>query len=48
MVLPEEQADYIREKVADGWTPDTIIGRGERTINCSVWYVNNFLDSFHV
>ncbi|WP_398570822.1 hypothetical protein [Staphylococcus aureus] len=36
MVLPEEQADYIREKVADGWTPDTIIGRGERTINCSV------------
>ena len=25
MVLPEEQADYIREKVADGWTPDTII-----------------------
>lgn len=36
IVLPEEQADYIREKVADGWTPDTIIGRGERTINCSV------------
>ncbi len=36
MVLPEEQADYIREKVADGWTPDTIIGRCERTINCSV------------
>ncbi|HDJ3110734.1 TPA: IS30 family transposase, partial [Staphylococcus aureus] len=36
IVLPEEQSDYIREKVADGWTPDTIIGRGEHTINCSV------------
>ncbi|WP_337122931.1 IS30 family transposase [Staphylococcus aureus] len=36
IVLPEEQSDYIRENVADGWTPDTIIGRGERTINCSV------------
>ncbi|AJP19275.1 TPA: IS30 family transposase [Staphylococcus aureus] len=36
IVLPEEQSDYIREKIADGWTPNTIIGRGERTINCSV------------
>ncbi|MCE7782211.1 helix-turn-helix domain-containing protein [Staphylococcus xylosus] len=26
IVLPENQSAYIREKVADGWTPDTIIG----------------------
>ncbi len=35
-MLPEEQSDYIQDNVADGWTPDTIIGRSERTINCSV------------
>ncbi len=26
IVLPENKSAYIREKVADGWTPDTIIG----------------------
>lgn len=36
IVLPENQSAYIREKVADGWTPDTIIGRGEHPIDCSV------------
>lgn len=28
IVLPEEQSAYIREKVVDGCTPYTIIGRG--------------------
>ena len=36
IVLLENQSAYIREKVADGWTPDTIIGRGEHPIDCSV------------
>lgn len=36
IVLPENQSAYIREKVADGWTPDIIIGRGEHPIDCSV------------
>ncbi|WP_034552274.1 IS30 family transposase [Carnobacterium funditum] len=36
VVLPEEQHLYIKEKVAEGWTPDVIIGRKEMTIDCSV------------
>ena len=34
--LPTEQQAYINEKVAQGWTPDIIIGRKEMPINCSM------------
>jgi len=35
---------YIKEKVAEGWTPDVIIGRKEMTIDpCSVR--NTFIDN---
>lgn len=34
--LPDEQKEYIEKKVAAGWTPDVIIGRKEKTINCSM------------
>jgi IS30 family transposase len=34
--LPEEQRAYINEKVAQGWTPDVIIGRKEISIDCSM------------
>ncbi|MDD1379829.1 IS30 family transposase [Limosilactobacillus reuteri] len=27
---------YINDKIAQGWTPDTIIGRAERPISCSL------------
>ena len=36
IVLPEEQQVYITEKVAQGWTPDVIIGRQEMPIACSM------------
>ncbi|KAA1039541.1 IS30 family transposase [Macrococcus equipercicus] len=36
IVLPNRQISYIRERIADGWTPDTIIGRNEEPISCSV------------
>lgn len=36
VVLPEEQQVYITEKVAQGWTPDVIIGRKEMPIACSM------------
>lgn len=36
VVLPEEQQVYITEKVAQGWTPDIIIGRKEMPIACSM------------
>lgn len=35
-VLPLEQETYIKEKVAQGWTPDVIIGRKETPIGCSM------------
>ena len=35
-ILPQEQQLYIKGKVAEGWTPDVIIGRKEMTIDCSV------------
>lgn len=35
-VLPQDQKEYIEEKVSQGWTPDVIIGRGEKPIDCSV------------
>lgn len=34
--LPLEQQEYINEKVAQGWTPDVIIGRKEMPIGCSM------------
>ena len=34
--LPDEEVKYINKKVDVGWTPDTIIGRNERTISCSM------------
>ncbi|WP_256244703.1 IS30 family transposase [Alkalibacterium sp. 20] len=33
--LPENQVAYIKEKVADNWTPDVIIGRSDNKIGCS-------------
>ena len=35
-VLSDEQSTYVQEKVAQGWSPDVIIGRGEFPIDCSV------------
>ena len=32
IVLPADQQVYITEKVAQGWTPDVIIGRQEMSI----------------
>ncbi|MGM8364594.1 IS30 family transposase [Virgibacillus sp. W0181] len=36
IILPEKQQAYIKEKVAKGWTPDVIIGRAEKPVNCSM------------
>ncbi|AGY82491.1 integrase [Carnobacterium inhibens subsp. gilichinskyi] len=36
LVLPLEQEEYIKEKVAQGWTPDVIVGRKEMPISCSM------------
>ncbi|WP_373471888.1 IS30 family transposase [Carnobacterium alterfunditum] len=36
IVLPKKQQAYIKDKVAQGWTPDVIIGRAEEPIKCSV------------
>lgn len=36
IVLPQDEIDYINEKLADDWTPDVIIGRKEKTISCSM------------
>lgn len=36
IVLPAKQAEYVRTKVVQGWTPDVIIGRAEFPIDCSV------------
>src|SRR5699024_5845242 len=33
--LPNDQRAYVEEKVAQGWTPDVIVGRRDRPINCS-------------
>lgn len=32
---PDDQRTYVTEKVAQGWTPDVIVGRRERPMNCS-------------
>ncbi len=36
IVLPNDELEYIKEKVSLGWTPDTIIGRNEKHISCSM------------
>ncbi|MBW6064509.1 IS30 family transposase [Planococcus sp. CP5-4] len=36
IVLPQKQLAYIQDKVAQGWTPDVIVGRAETVIDCSV------------
>ena len=36
IVLPDGQQEYIQKKVAQGWTPDVLIGRAEFPIACSV------------
>lgn len=36
IVLPQDEIDYINEKLADDWTPDVIIGRKEKPISCSM------------
>ncbi|MCG1010925.1 IS30 family transposase [Salinicoccus sp. ID82-1] len=35
MVLPTDQQAYIEKQVAQGWTPDVIVGRQEMSIDCS-------------
>lgn len=34
--LPKAEIDYIHSQIKAGWTPDTIVGRGERLISCSM------------
>ena len=34
--LSDNETEYIQKKVAQGWTPDVIIGRAEFPISCSV------------
>lgn len=34
--LPPGEVEYIHTQIRNGWTPDTIIGRAERTISCSL------------
>ncbi len=38
IVLPKHQISYIQKRIADGWTPDTIIGRNEEPISCQDRY----------
>ena len=34
--LPVDEVAYIKAKVAEGWTPDTIMGRADRPLSCSM------------
>ena len=34
--LPTDEVTYIKAKVAQGWTPDTIMGRAEQPLSCSM------------
>lgn len=36
IVLSQEQQTYVKEKIAQGWTPDVIIGRKEKLMSCSM------------
>src|SRR5699024_1870517 len=33
--LPHDQRAYVEEKVAQGWTPEVIVGRRDRKNNCT-------------
>ena len=33
-----KQTQYIKNRVTDGWTPDVIMGRGEKDLGCSMSY----------
>ena len=41
--LPTDEVTYIKAKVAQGWTPDTIMGRAERPLSCSMRTFTAFL-----
>lgn len=34
--LPQNEVEYINDQIKAGWTPDTIIGRKEHAISCSM------------
>ena len=36
IIFPAEEKEYITKRSTEGWTPDVIIGRAERTFSCSV------------
>ena len=36
IIFPTEEKEYIAKRSTEGWTPDVIIGRAERTFSCSV------------
>ena len=36
IILPNDELSYIKEKISLGWSPDTIIGRNEKHISCSM------------
>ncbi|ERT36656.1 hypothetical protein O992_01343, partial [Enterococcus faecium NEF1] len=36
IIFPAEEKEYIEKRSTEGWTPDVIIGRAERTFSCSV------------
>ncbi|WP_283588215.1 IS30 family transposase [Limosilactobacillus viscerum] len=36
ITLPNAEVDYITNQIRKGWTPDTIIGRNEMNISCSM------------
>ncbi|HFQ3956584.1 TPA: IS30 family transposase, partial [Enterococcus faecium] len=36
IIFPAEEKEYFAKRSTEGWTPDVIIGRAERTFSCSV------------
>lgn len=34
--LPQDEIDYVNDKVDEGWTPDVIVGRKEKSISCDM------------
>ena len=36
IIFPAEEKEYIEKRSTEGWTPDVIIGRAERTFSCSI------------
>ncbi|BDP60063.1 hypothetical protein EfmJHP38_10010 [Enterococcus faecium] len=39
IIFPAEEKEYIEKRSTEGWTPDVIIGRAERTFSCSVEFL---------